>query len=59
LHIDISDRLLVIAATGIAILHSGGWSYRLCPADAELTEACFQRGALKFNTDKAQVRLVK
>eukprot|EP01047_Picozoa_sp_COSAG01_P072817 COSAG01_NODE_11685_length_1879_cov_22.393820_1_plen_386_part_00 len=45
-------------ATGIAILHSGGWSYRLCPADTELTESCFQRGALRFHTDTAQVRPV-
>lgn len=48
----------VEVATGIAILHSGGWSYRLCAANAELTEECFQRGALKFDTDTAKVRLV-
>ena len=49
---------VVEVATGIAILHSGGWSYRLCPAGAELTEQCFAEGALKFNTDTATVRLV-
>ena len=46
-------------ATGIAILHSGGWSYRLCKAadGAELTEECFQQGALKFASDTAKVHV--
>jgi hypothetical protein len=28
--------------------HSGGYSYRLCPKDSDLTEACFQSNTLKF-----------
>ena len=38
----------VEVAAGIAILHSGGWSYRLCRADTELTEECFQQRPLPF-----------
>ena len=49
----------VEVATGVAILHSGGWSYRLCPSNAELTEECFARGALKFNSDTAKVRMFR
>ena len=50
---------VVEVATGIAILHSGGWSYRLCKAadGAELTEECFQQGALKFASDTAKVHV--
>ena len=29
--------------------HGGGYSYRLCSAHEEATEACFQRGALNFS----------
>lgn len=46
----------VDVAAGIAILHSGGWSYRLCPAGDELTEECFGRGTLTFSTDVAKVQ---
>jgi hypothetical protein len=28
--------------------HGGGYTYRLCPADQELTEECFQKTSLKF-----------
>jgi len=28
--------------------HSGGYSYRLCPKDSDLTEACFQSNTLTF-----------
>ena len=28
--------------------HGGGWSFRLCPADQPLTEACMQRRPLDF-----------
>ena len=28
--------------------HGGGYTYRLCPADAELNEACFQKTSLAF-----------
>jgi hypothetical protein len=30
--------------------HGGGYQYRLCPAEAPLTEACFQKTPLKFAT---------
>ena len=33
--------------------HGGGYQYRLCPAEAELTEACFQANPLQFKTDAA------
>jgi len=29
--------------------HGGGYQYRLCPADEELTEACFQRHPIDFD----------
>eukprot|EP00040_Diaphanoeca_grandis_P015562 m.79529 g.79529 ORF g.79529 m.79529 type:complete len:373 (-) comp25223_c0_seq1:151-1269(-) len=32
--------------------HGGGYSYRLCPADEKLTEACFQSHQLDFVTDQ-------
>ena len=32
--------------------HGGGYSYRLCPADEPLTEACFQRHPLAFDRTK-------
>lgn len=33
---------------GIRYNHGGGYQYRLCPADEQLTEDCFQRNALRF-----------
>jgi hypothetical protein len=35
--------------------HGGGYSYRLCPADQNLTEACFQSHQLDFVTDNTAV----
>ena len=32
--------------------HGGGYSYRLCPADAPLTESCFQAHHLEFVQNK-------
>jgi len=32
--------------------HGGGYSYRLCPADQNLTEACFQAHQLDFEEDE-------
>lgn len=32
--------------------HGGGYSYRLCPADEPLTEACFQAHQLDFDTSQ-------
>ena len=34
--------------TGLAVNHGGGYSYRLCPRSANLTEQCFQRTPLAF-----------
>ena len=36
--------------------HGGGYRYRLCPADAELTEACFQQTPLDFAGDTLTIR---
>jgi len=33
---------------GISANHGGGYSYRLCKADGNVTEECFQRTPLKF-----------
>ena len=32
--------------------HGGGYQYRLCPASEPLTEACFQRTPLAFDTEQ-------
>jgi len=32
--------------------HGGGYSWRLCPADERLTEACFQKNQLEFVQDQ-------
>jgi len=39
-------------AWGIYANHGGGYSYRLCPADRELTEACFKEHQLTLLGDK-------
>merc|ERR1719191_1648411 len=39
---------VVEVAFGIAANHGGGYQYRLCPADSELTEDCFQKTPLQF-----------
>lgn len=36
--------------------HGGGYSYRLCPADKALTEACFQSMALDFVPNSSAFR---
>lgn len=36
--------------------HGGGYAYRLCPAEEELTEACFQRHPLDMVPEKAQLQ---
>jgi len=38
-------------AWGVQANHGGGYQYRLCPADAELTEECFQSNPLAFVGD--------
>ena len=37
---------------GIRYNHGGGYSYRLCPADSDLTEECFQKTPLAFNRSR-------
>ncbi len=41
---------------GITANHGGGYSYRLCPADEELTEECFQRTPLDFVGETQRLR---
>ena len=36
--------------------HAGGYSYSLCPAAAELTEACFETTPLQFVDDTTTLR---
>merc|ERR1712080_117364 len=45
---------VVDVAWGVAANHGGGYLYRLCPRDAELTEECFMKTPLEFhgNTQK-------
>lgn len=37
---------------GIRYNHGGGYQYRLCPADQELTEECFSKLPLQFDRTK-------
>jgi len=37
--------------------HGGGYQYRLCPADRDLTEECFRETPLDFNQDKQHILL--
>jgi len=37
--------------------HGGGYAYRLCPADQELTEECFQANHLEFVQEKQALLL--
>jgi len=39
-------------AWAITANHGGGYSYRLCPKDANISEACFQRTVLRFAGNK-------
>jgi len=36
--------------------HGGGYQYRLCPADAELTEECFQSHPVPFADGTSTLR---
>jgi len=36
--------------------HGGGYQYRLCPLSEELTEECFQKHPLDFDTDKQMLQ---
>ena len=42
----------VEVAWGVRYNHGGGYSYRLCPANEPLTEACFQKTPLKFDRSR-------
>jgi len=44
----------VEVAWGIAANHGGGYQYRLCPKESDLTEECFQKNPLSFS-QKTQV----
>lgn len=47
-------RLLTLTPPSLCVRvqHGGGYSYRLCKADQELTEECFQRTPLAFDKTK-------
>ena len=38
--------------------HAGGYSYSLCPAGDELTEACFEKMPLHFVGDTSTLRYI-
>merc|ERR1719436_397637 len=42
---------VVDVAWGITANHGGGYQYRLCKADSELTEECFQQNPMEFIGD--------
>lgn len=42
-------------AWAITANHGGGYSYRLCPADGDLSEECFQANHLDFATSTTRV----
>lgn len=50
-------RLLTGVWCRDGISHGGGYQYRLCPADQELSEACFQAHPLDFVRDKQAIIL--
>lgn len=43
-------------AFGITANHGGGYSWRLCPADGEVTEECFQQHVLRFAGDTQYIQ---
>lgn len=43
---------VVEAKWGLRFNHGGGYQYRLCPANEELNEDCFQRNPLDFDPSK-------
>jgi len=40
----------------MAANHGGGYQYRLCPADSELTEECFRKMPLDFASDESWIQ---
>jgi len=43
-------------AFGITANHGGGYSWRLCPADGEVSEECFQQHVLEFAGDTQYIQ---
>jgi len=41
----------VEVASSVFVNHGGGWSYRVCPKNGEITEECFQKHYLPFVGD--------
>jgi len=39
-------------STAVIANHGGGYSFRICPADSDLSEDCFQQGHLSFASDQ-------
>lgn len=48
---------LLLVAWTIFAHHHGGYSWRLCPADEDLTEECFQRYPLRLLGSQTTVQL--
>jgi len=46
----------VEVAWGVRYNHGGGYQYRLCPADQDLTEECFQKMPLEFDRMRQALR---
>jgi hypothetical protein len=49
---------VVTVASSIYINHGGGWSWRLCPKSASVTEACFQEHVLAFADENQTLRFI-
>merc|ERR1719384_1137745 len=43
-------------ALALTANHGGGYSYRLCPKSANISEECFQRNVLRFANDMHELR---
>ena len=48
---------VVEASWFIQANHAGGYYYRLCPADEELSEACFERTPVPWGSNETIIRL--
>jgi len=46
---------VVEVAAAVTANHGGGWAYRLCRADSDLSEQCFQAGHLAFSGDVQRI----
>jgi len=40
---------------GLSAQHAGGYSYRLCPKDSDITEECFQSNVLTFASENSTI----